>query len=242
MRNWILLLLLSPVSVFAEDIWQAAETGNSEKISYYALLGTDMNQMDENGLCPLAYAVLSNRYSAAETLLENGASPDVLVDSSHTLLHIAAANDSTKMMKLLVENGAETAYLNLQDENGQTALHAAARDGFFEVAALLIELGANVNAADDWGDTPLHLASSSGEFEIVELLLTNSAIVDFVDSKGDTPLFEAIRSENLEIVSTLVSMGADVNFENNCGYSPLEIAIQKNNAAIAEYLFYRMDQ
>ena len=42
-------------------------------------------------------------------------------------------------------------------DNGQTALHISAYEGFPKVLEPLIEYGADVNAVDKEGNTPLHL-------------------------------------------------------------------------------------
>ena len=40
----------------------------------------------------------------------------------------------------------------------QTPLHLAAEEGYPDMAEVLLDHGAHVNAADDDGDTPLHLS------------------------------------------------------------------------------------
>ena len=56
--------------------------------------------------------------------------------------------------------------------NGETPLHAAIFSGNLKVVQLLVERGADVNAADArMGQTPLMRAAASGKKEITRLLL-----------------------------------------------------------------------
>lgn len=48
--------------------------------------------------------------------------------------------------------------LNLEDFNGQTPLHAAARGGHAGVVTMLLQRGADTNARDNDGLSPLLLA------------------------------------------------------------------------------------
>lgn len=81
-----------------------------------------------------------------------------------------------------------TAYLNLGDKTGLTALHLAAAKGHYDVVDLLVGLGANVNAAANDGRTPLHVAAAAGDDAVVALLLLKGANATARDRDGKTPL------------------------------------------------------
>ena len=55
------------------------------------------------------------------------------------------------------------------------AIHAASAEGGFDIARLLIEAGADVNAAHQAGFTPLHAAAMTGQLELAKLLLDRGA-------------------------------------------------------------------
>ena len=77
-------------------------------------------------------------------------------------------------------------------ENRQTAVHAAfaAADGLgylagtpdHEMLALLIELGADVNATDDKGRTPLDVAMLRGDHVAMRMLVAAGAATDTADA------------------------------------------------------------
>ena len=68
--------------------------------------------------------------------------------------------------------------------NTNTALTYAARDGFTEIARLLIDHGAEVNWIDGEGVTPLILASFKDHIELVQLLLAHGADITIRDQMG----------------------------------------------------------
>ncbi len=53
----------------------------------------------------------------------------------------------------------------------QTPLHLAASAGQESVSALLLELGASLDATDEYGQKPIHLAAQSNKPEVVKLFL-----------------------------------------------------------------------
>lgn len=77
-------------------------------------------------------------------------------------------------MKSLLEHGA---HANVTDEEGDTALHWAVREGRLGVIPLLIQYGASADLPNDDGETPLQLACCLGEQEIVEILTPSSKTI-----------------------------------------------------------------
>ncbi|MGD1855710.1 MAG: ankyrin repeat domain-containing protein [Leptolyngbyaceae cyanobacterium] len=94
--------------------------------------------------------------------------------------------------------------------NTNTPLIYAARDGFIEIARLLIDHGADVNWIDGEGVTPLILASFKDHIELVQLLLDhgadptvrdqwNQTALDYALRRGDSdPIAQLLRSESLD--------------------------------------------
>lgn len=90
--------------------------------------------------------------------------------------------------------------------NTNTALTYAARDGFTEIARLLIDHGADVNWIDGEGVTPLILASFKDHIGLVQLLLEHGADVTVRDQWNRTALDYALRrGESDPIVQLLKS-------------------------------------
>jgi ankyrin repeat protein len=102
---------------------------------------------------------------------------------------------------------ADPRRVNARGVGDRTPLHLAARGGHRDVAELLLQRGAEVNAR------------AEGEF-----------------GHGLTPLHEAARGGHREVVKLLLEHGADVNTRNDAGKSPLELAVEGGHFDVAELL------
>jgi ankyrin repeat protein len=95
------------------------------------------------------------------------------------------------------------AYVTAQAYKGVTPLHVAAYSGYTEIAAFLLDQGADVNAQDDEGSTPLLDAAYGGHTETAALLLDRGADVNARNKYGMTPLSMAVdlhRTETQELL------------------------------------------
>jgi ankyrin repeat protein len=85
-------------------------------------------------------------------------------------LHLAAQDGDLSLIKHLLAEGSD---VNAFDNLGMTALHWAAKKEHHDVASLLIEAGAAVNARDEFriADTALGEIAGNCSFEMARLLV-----------------------------------------------------------------------
>lgn len=85
-------------------------------------------------------------------------------------------NEHMKMINYLFSNGANADEAPTSGElKGFTPLIFAARGNVQEIAKLLIEHGANVNAKNIYDQTPLSVAEEAGHTEMIQLLKAHGA-------------------------------------------------------------------
>jgi ankyrin repeat protein len=108
-----------------------------------------------------------------------------------------------------------------------TPLHATLfEEGHIEVAKLLIERGADVNALDEEKWTPLHFASRFGHLDVAKWLLAHGASVNSQKKDGWTPLHSAAYRGHFQIARILLDHKARVNIRDNDGRTPLHRAFE----------------
>ena len=90
---------------------------------------------------------------------------------------------------------------------GWTPLAYAAYNGHTEIAAVLINAGADINAASENGHTPLISAARGGHIEIVKLLLGKNADPNKKLESGETALDLALKAQNTDIGDLLLKSG-----------------------------------
>jgi ankyrin repeat protein len=92
---------------------------------------------------------------------------------------------------------------------GMTALHYAARHNHVDVAKLLLNAGADVNAREANDITPLLMAISNNNMAAAQYLLGHGGDVNAQDWYGRSPLWEAVNVRNLYVHNATFKNGID---------------------------------
>jgi ankyrin repeat protein len=106
--------------------------------------------------------------------------------------------------------------------SGFTPLYMVTRNGYRNVAEMLLAKGAEVNVKSNFGWTPLHFAADHKD--VAELLLAHKADVNAKDIFGETPLHGEAMSGCKAVVKLLLANKADVNARDKHGDTPLHVA------------------
>lgn len=172
-----------------------------------------------------------------------GRKPPLRLDGSYQLgatpLHYAALCGLPELVETMaIEDPQHVHSQDLHDES--TPLHRAASMGHVQVASILIDHGADVNARTKDRSTPLHVASERGHLEFVRFLLKCGADVTAQNNVEQSPLHWALRGTgpNLELARILLEGGADPNARDYAGYTPLHLASCK---ALLDFMHLLLD-
>jgi ankyrin repeat protein len=145
-----------------------------------------------------------------------------------TPLHLAATRFIHGTVRILLESGGN---VNAKNSRGETPLVYAFRYREYdrEVAATLIEHGADVNVCDTLGNTLLHHAAFHDDHATLLLCLGHGAFLNTKNREGNTPLCIAIKSGGETCVQTLVELGADIELPGPLDITPLQHAVYQEN-------------
>ena len=113
----------------------AAYNGHTSVVEFLYGKGADINAKDSGGQTALFYTSKRSFYETAEFLVNSGAKVNVQSKKKGiTALMIAATLDNVKMVRLLLDNGADPA---IRDNFGKTAANYAEKRGHSTVANML---------------------------------------------------------------------------------------------------------
>ena len=135
------------------------------------------------------------------------ASIDSKNEYDQTPLMMAVNHNHYDIMKFLLENSSNLT--EDEDQNSNTALHIAAREGFLDICQTLVDYSADYHDKNQLGETALHLAAKHGRITICEYLLSlNSMEIDVLDKTNKTPLMLAAEFGSYQVVQFLLKKGA----------------------------------
>ena len=170
-------------------------------------------------------AALQGYPDIVHQLLKYGADPNSIsnIDGSTAIHHVVGSltetphkdNKEKTAIKLaiiqqLIEKGANI--INIQNEDGLTALMMATDKGLSEVVELLLQNRADPNIHGDKGWTALMYACNNGNSKVAKCLLRYNANPQLVDNDGFTASIHALRSRNKVLAYEVVN---DRDFSQN---------------------------
>jgi len=200
-----------------ESLHEAAVMGQIEAVRELIDSGHDVSELDDTGFTPLHLACDNGFAKVAKMLLDAGAEPDEPDEPTGApAIHLASFEGHVKVVKLLIDWKAD---VNIEDDDGNTALSLAVLAGHHVVAKML--LAAMVAGypphwrAMRWISTAtkvLHDAVAGGNHAVVKMLLDAGADVDALDEETDaTALIRASQRGFNQIVIVLLDGGAYVD-------------------------------
>ena len=246
-------------------VMTAARTGSVEVIKTLVAHGADVNRTEDgHGETALMWAVASHHAEAVKTLVEVGADVKARSAVRHrrvqvgqrfsdhdarttaymdlggfTPLLFSARQGDVDSAKVLLAAGAN---VNDTSSSGTSALVIAAHSAQHALALLLLDKGADPNAAEG-GYTALHAAVLRSDLDLVRALLAHGANPNLEMTKGTpvryisqdyalnvaflgaTPYWLASRFAETDIMRALAASGADPRRPIKDGTTPLIAAL-----------------
>jgi ankyrin repeat protein len=119
--------------------------------------------------------------------------------------------------------GKHPGHINARGEQWLTPLGAALDGRHFQVAELLYQHGADVDAGRS-SYTPLYAACNNQDLDIAQWLLNHGANVNTQAEQLWAPLHDAVDDGLFHVCQMLIDHNADIDIRTNLGKSPLHLA------------------
>ncbi|KAF2120467.1 Glycerophosphoryl diester phosphodiesterase family-domain-containing protein [Lophiotrema nucula] len=172
---------------------------------------------DNEGYAPVHLSVIGGHPLTTKALLQaenwRGQSEEKLSSRKNTsksgaVLALAVQSNFVTIVRLLVEAGVD---VNYQDEQGETALHVAARYGHDECVKALLEGSYLYNTEVDVPEktfawTPLFVACVDGHLAVAERLVAAGADLERGDLSGWTAIEHAALRGHVQIAERLTEL------------------------------------
>ena len=245
----------------------AARTGNPSGVDLLLKSGSDVNYIEPtHGQTALMWAAAEGHLAIVQQLLKAGADVSARSMGGWTAVLFAVREGKADVVKALLAAGANVNGIlprssrrprgggeDVAVRAGSSALHLAVANAHFELAAMLLDAGADPNASGP-GWTPLHTITwirrpgtgsndpappGSGNMDSLELVRRlaahgadlnarmtrrTSAGLSSLNMIGATPFLMAARTGDAELMRLLAKLGADPLLPNEDGSTPLIIA------------------
>ena len=180
-----------------------------------------------NGDSMILLAAYHQAKPIVEMFLLRGARPN--------LWEAAAVGRLDRVRELL---NANVASINSYSHDGWTPLHLASHFGQKEVAAYLLQKGADVESRsrNPLANTPLHAAVAGMQRTCVALLLQNGADPAAIYGNGLTALHVAAANGDDASARLLLSAKARIDARDGDGRSPIEHAKERGHERMVRLL------
>ncbi|CAG0895051.1 unnamed protein product [Cyprideis torosa] len=205
-------------------LFQAIFNGAHSVVEVLLAHEADPNIIDSLGRSSLHWTASAE---TAELLIMKGAAVNPKDKFGETPLFVATQNDHHSIIEVLLAHGADP---NITDSSETSPLHIVKSA---EIAQLLIEKNADVNARDRNNETPLFIAAIKNRHPVIEALLAGGADPNIANIYKGYPLHMAKSAETAHL---LIEKGADVNAKAEVGKTPLFIATDRDRHSVVEVL------
>ncbi|XP_015805814.3 B-cell lymphoma 3 protein homolog [Nothobranchius furzeri] len=182
---------------------------------------------------PLHLAVITKQSNMVDVLLQARADPSVLDRHGQTAIHLCCEYDQRECLSVLLSFPSFSSCLEIRNFEGLSPLHLAVLHGHQDLAKMLLDAGADINAMDvKSGQSPLMHAVESNNADLVHFLIENRCDVNSQSYSGNTALHIACGRGQVDTARLLLKSGADSSLKNYHNDTPVMVAKNKKIADV----------
>lgn len=218
---------------------------NPKEVNGASMIGTQISAT------PLHFAISRNDVVTADFLLKMGANISISIPKLGHALHHAILKNNREMIltilgyieKMIREAKSDSLIKKIREVlfesriQGFTTLQfVLEKENLRDTAAVMIKLGAKINAIGKGGYSVLCRAIHNKDKKLIDFLLANGVVINS-SNLGETPaLVSAIKVGDDDTVGRLLKMGADIHSVVKNHIDILHVAVNSGNEKIVKWL------
>lgn len=183
-------------------LYLAVQRGDINQIERHIAWGSDINELNKDGLRPLHVASIRGQLVVVRLLLNNSADPNALDSTGLAPVTTALLHGRARIAELLKQKGADI------DANKLLMQLVSHKASDRDVMSLLLIWGADINHTSQKGQAPLEVAITQSDLKMVKLLIRSGADVNAPNQNEQTPLELAQPTNDQDIIRILLKNGA----------------------------------
>ncbi|KAJ7407008.1 Ankyrin repeat and death domain-containing protein 1B [Pitangus sulphuratus] len=256
MENWNRVVLPDE-----REFQYAAKMNNLETMEKLFKKNVNLNAVDTLNRTAFHFAVAGGHVSVVDFLLHHKARLDISdqkgkkpfllasekghVDMINNLISLKLfTSEKDKrdiaLMVIEIEDGnvgiKATTNFHVPNQEGNTALHLAAKNGHSEVVKILLEQWEEINDLNQNGETAFYLSVEGGHEKCAELLLDAGSDMNVLTQNNSSALQVAVQNGHLSLVTFLIDKNIDLVPKPERQETPLHLAADLGNVELVEVL------
>ncbi|XP_071505517.1 LOW QUALITY PROTEIN: transient receptor potential cation channel subfamily A member 1 homolog [Diadema antillarum] len=215
----------------------AASNGHSATIQVLLKNKANIQAVDKYEKTAVFWAAEENQPEALQALLSHRMAKKMLEVSDrydNTPLHVAAEHGYLRIVKILLDNGADSEWKNEEEE---APIHLAAKNGHTLTVMEFVKHNESlIHDEDENSDTPLHKAAMEGHAKTVRALIEAGADIESRNQQLWTPLDCAAHRGWVKTAYALLDNDSPVDPTDKAKVTPLHLAATSGHVDLVKLL------
>ncbi|XP_063926833.1 uncharacterized protein LOC135140269 [Zophobas morio] len=208
-------------------------------VGFFLDKGVSINSQNNDGETPLHVAALNADFDVCELLCANNADVNIVTTRKMSVLHYAVLGGDVQVVAFVASKIVD---VDIENDNGETALVVAIKMKNFKIAEFLYDTGARVcvdRVHREW----IWCLFETGECDVEFIKSAVSSGVLGVNALGrnGVTLIHVAAKTDLELTKFLYEKGADVDCLTYNGVHAIQLAVYSGKVDIVEFLWEKAD-
>ncbi|TSM85917.1 Ankyrin repeat and death domain-containing protein 1B [Bagarius yarrelli] len=216
----------------------AAWFGSLEILKLLVQGGADQKVENTKGMNIMHCAAVNNHTDIVEYIVDDLQMKELDKEDhlGNRPFAVAAEHGCVRMLQMMMEDPYKMDTMQQNQQNGDTPLHLAAKNGHLGALQLLLDYFEVRNEVNNAGETPLYLAADGCHEDCVLALLEAECDPNIPNTNKTSPLYSVCEKGYMPVVKLLLDHGVLINIQNQHLQTPFHVAVKNCHITVIETL------